>query len=288
MVKSASRLALSIFAAVMVFTATAWAQSPTPDKETIVIRGSDSVASMMDSYAKEFMQKHPEAHIVVSGGTDKGWTALISGQSAICMASSEITAQEKNLAAEKGKDLQGAIVGWGGVVIIVHPSNPLNELTVEQVRKIFAGDYKNWKELGGSDAEITVLTVGDKREGTLAYVRDSLVKAPITQNAVVKTYFRSIVGGVAEGPSATGFVRVRNIVQLEEQGQQKRVKVIAIKDNEHSPAVLPTSETVNNGTYPVTRPYLLYMDSKSPSKLAREFFDYAAAKNPRPQVSTAR
>jgi phosphate transport system substrate-binding protein len=288
MTKKGSPIMLLLLAAVTWFTAVGWAQSPVSDKETLVVRGSDSMAQMVDSYAKEFMQKHADAHIVVSGGSDNGWTSFIRGESTMCMASSEIPAEEIKAAAEKGKDVRGATVGWGGVVIIVHPSNPVHELTVEQVRKIFAGEYKNWKELGGSDAAITVLTVGEKREGTLAYVRDTLVKAPITPNAVVKTYFRSIVGGVAEGPSATGFVRVRNIVQLQEQGQQKKVKVIAIKENEQGAAVLPTRETVNNGTYPASRPYLLYWDAKSPSKLGKEFFEFAASKNPRKKVTEAR
>ncbi len=288
MMKQNNRIMLHILAAVITFTAVGWAQSPGSDKETIVVRGSDSMAAMVDSYAKEFMQKHPDMHIVVSGGADNGWMPFVRGESTMCMASSEISAEEIKVGAEKGKDVQSAVVGWGGVVIIVHPSNPVNELTVEQVSKIFAGEYKNWKELGGSDAAITVLTVGEKREGTLAYMRDTLVKAPITPHAVVKTYFRSIVGGVAEGPSSTGFVRVRNIVQLQEQGQQKKVKVIAIKENEQSHAVLPTRETVNNGTYPASRPYLLYRDTKSPSKLAKEFFEFAASKNPRKRVSEAR
>jgi phosphate transport system substrate-binding protein len=288
MIKSGSRIMLHILAVVLVFATVGWAQSSGSDQETIVVRGSDSMAAMVDSYAKEFIGKKPSAHIVVSGGSDNGWNSFVGGQSAICMASSEITAEEKRAAIEKGKEVHGATVGWGGVVIIVHPNNPINELSVEQVSKIFAGGYKNWKELGGPDEAITVLTVGEKREGTLAYVRDTLVKAPIAPNAVVKTYFRSIVGGVAEAPSATGFVRVRNIIQLEEQGQQKKVKVIAIKENEQSLAVLPTRETVNNGTYPIARPYLLYIDGKSDSKLAKEFFEFAASKNPRAKVSNAR
>jgi phosphate transport system substrate-binding protein len=285
--KKSSPIMLLILATIIVFSALAWAQSPNSGKETIVVRGSESMASMMDSYAKEFMEKNPNAHIVVSGGSDMGWQAFERGESTLCMASSEVSPDAIKEAANKGKDVQGAIVGWGGVVIIVHPSNPLNELTVEQVAKIFSGEYKNWKEIGGSDSPITVLSVGQKREGTLAYVRNELVKAPITPNAVVKAYFRSIVGGVAEAPAATGFVRARNIVQLAEQGQREKVKVLALKQKDDSPAVLPTRETIDSGVYPASRPYFVYMDQKSASKLAKEFFEFAIRKNPRTNVTKA-
>jgi phosphate transport system substrate-binding protein len=285
--KKSSPIMLLVLATVIAFTALAWAQSPNAAKETIVVRGSDSMAALVDSYAKQFMEKNPNAHIVVSGGSDDGWQAFERGESTMCMASSEVSPDAVKDAGNKGKDVQGAIIGWGGIVIIVHPSNPLNELTVEQVGKIFAGAYKNWKEVGGSDSPITVLSVGQKREGTLAYVRKELVKAPITPNAVVKAYFRSILGTVAEAPAATGFVRARNIVQLAEQGQQEKVKVLALKQQEGSAAVLPTRETIDSGVYPASRPYFLYMDQKASSKLAKEFFEFAARKNPRTSVTKA-
>lgn len=276
---------LLVPAIIVACTALAWAQSSSSPNTTVVVRGSDSMAAMVDSYAKEFMQKNPDVHIVVSGGSDNGWNSLIRGESSICMASSEIAPETIKQAASQGKDVQGATIGWGGIVIIVHPSNPINELTLDQVGKIFAGQYKNWKELGGSDSAITILSVGQKREGTLAYVRNELVKAPISTNAIVKAYFRSIVGAVAEAPEATGFVRARNIVQLAEQGQSSKVKVLALKHDEASPAVLPTRKTIDNGTYPASRPYFLYVDRKSSSKPVREFFDFAATKNPRTNVS---
>ena len=282
-----SHIMLPILVTIIVFSALGATQAQDSAKATIVIRGSDSMAAMVDSYAKDFMQNNANTHIIVSGGSDNGWQCFMRGESTICMASSKISPQERKTAAEKGKDVEEAIVGWGGIVIIVHPSNSINELTIEQVRRIFAGEYKNWKEVGGSDSDITVLSVGQKREGTLAYVRNSLVKAPITPNAVVKTYFRSIVGTVAEAPTATGFVRVRNIARLKEQGQEAKVKVIALKENQGSPAVLPTSETVNNGTYPACRPYFLYMDRKASSPASKRFFDFAASQNPRTSMSKA-
>ncbi len=252
------------------------------DRKIIKVRGSDSMSGLVDSYAKEFMKSHPEVHIVVSGGQDIAFDALANKDADIIMASREIHPTEREAATKKGVDIQGKVVGWGGIVIIVNPQNPTNELTVEQVRRLFEGQSANWKDVGGPNEPVSVLTVGEERGGTLDFVRHHFLKAPFASNAVTKMYFRSVIADVAETQPDIGFVRVRNILQLTAQGLEKKVKVIAIRKDEKSPAILPSRETCNNGTYPISRPYFLYIDQKSADKLIKEFFDFCVAKNPRP------
>lgn len=166
-------------------------------------------------------------------------------------------------------------------MIVVNPQNPINELTVDQVRKIFSGQCANWKDVGGPDEPVTVFTVGEQRGGTLDFVRNDFLHAAFAPNAVAKMYFRSIISDISDAQSATSFVRVRNILQLASQGLEKKVKVIAIKKDEQAPAVLPSRETCNNGAYPISRPYFLYSDQKSVDKVAKDFFNFCVAKNPR-------
>jgi phosphate transport system substrate-binding protein len=250
-------------------------------KEVIKVRGSDSMAAMIDSHAGDFMKSHPNLSIIVSGGQDIAFDALSDKAADIVMASRQISPQEKDALTKKGIDIQGKVVGWGGIVIIVNPQNPINELTADQVRKVFSGEYKNWKEAGGPDQKIDLFTVGEQRGGTLDFVRNDFLKGPFAPNAVSKMYFRSILSDVSKDETATGFVRVRNILQLTAQGMEKTVKVLAIKKDEQSPAVLPSRETCNNGTYPITRPYYLYLDQKSVGKSAKDFFEFCVSKNPR-------
>ncbi|MGO9567078.1 MAG: substrate-binding domain-containing protein [Desulfomonilaceae bacterium] len=251
-------------------------------KEVIKVRGSDSMAAVIDSYAGEFMKSHPNVNIVVSGGQDIAFDSLVKKESDIIMASREIHQEERDAATKKGIDIQGRVVGWGGIVIVVNPQNPINELTVDQVRKIFLGKYTNWKDVGGPNQLVSVLTVGEQRGGTLDFVRNDFLHASFAPNAVTKMYFRSVISDISDSGTATSFVRVRNILQLTAQGLEKKVKVIAIKKDGQSPAILPSRETCNNGTYPICRPYFLYIDQKSADKLVKDFFDFCVAKNPRP------
>ncbi len=250
-------------------------------KETLRVRGSDSMAAMVDSYAHEFMKSHPDSNIIVSGGQDISFDALANKEADIIMASRRINSEELEVLKRKGTRVEGKIVGWGGIVIIVNPQNPMNELTESQVVRIFSGKVTNWKELGGPEKPIEVLTVGEQRGGALQYFGKDFLKAPFAPNAVTKAYFRSIISDVADAEPDISFVRVRNILQLASQGLEKKVKIVAIKKDEGSPAVMPSRETCNKGTYPISRPYFMYIDENAGSKLAKDFFAFCVSKNPR-------
>ena len=237
---------------------------------------------MVDAFAKEFMKNNPNANIVVSGGSGIGLEALLDHECQIAMSSRRLEAKEKEEATKKGIDLQEKLIGWGGIIIVVHPSNPVNELTVEQVRKLLSGQYGNWHTVNGPDKPVAVLAIGEERPGTLYYVQHDFLHGSLAPNAISKRFFSAVVSGVSESDAATSFGRVRNIVQLKEKGQESKVKIVAIKKDDQSPAVLPSRETVDNGTYPITRPYFLYIDAKSVGKLTKDFFEFCGSKNPRP------
>jgi phosphate transport system substrate-binding protein len=253
----------------------------TENAQSIRVKGSESTAWMVDQYAKEFIQSHPDARIVVSGGQGIGWKALLDRECEIAMASRRITDEEKQEAQKKGLEIQETCIGWGGIVIIVHPSNPVNELTVEQARRVFAGQYANWGQVGGPDGPISVLTIGEERPGTLYWMQHDFLHGPIAPNAMTKGFFRAVISGISESGTSTSFVRVRNILQLKEKSQDSKIKVVAIKKDAQSPAILPSRSTVNDGTYPITRPYYMYIDAKTVGKQIKEFYEFCASKNPR-------
>ncbi len=186
------KILLMAIATVVVAMSGKFSTAQDGEKEVIKVRGSDSMAALIDSYAKDFMKNHPNVNIIVSGGQDVPFGALLNKEAQIIMASSEIHQQEIEGAARKGADIQGKVVGWGGIVIVLNPQNPINELTVEQVRKVFSGQVTNWKDVGGPDETVSVLTVGEQRGGTLDFVRNDFLRAPFAPNAVTKMYFRSV------------------------------------------------------------------------------------------------
>lgn len=282
MKKLSSVLLVVLTAVVMSFV---WQTANCQDqpKEAIRIIGSESTAWMVDAYSREFMKNNPNANIVVAGGVGIGWQPLLTKECDIAMASRKISKKEMDEAIKKGMDIQERMIGWGGIVIIAHPANPVSELTVDQVRKLLSGDYANWSQVGGPDKPVSLLTIGDERPGTLHFIQHDFLKASVASNAVNKNFFRAVISGVSDTDSATSFVRVRNILQLREKGQDSKIKVIAIKKDENSPAILPSRKTVDDNTYPITRPYFLYMDAKTSGKLVKDFLDFCASKNPRTQ-----
>ncbi len=281
MKKFASVLVGMIAAALL--TLFAWQPASCQDqpKEAIRVKGSESTAWMVDAYAKEFMKNNPNANIVVGGGLGIGWQALVNKECDIAMASRKMTEKETEEALKKGLDIQERMIGWGGIVIIAHPANPVNELTVEQVRKLLAGEYTNWSQAGGPDRPVSVLTVGDERPGTLHFIQHDFLKASLAPNAINKNFFRAVISAVSDMDSATSFVRVRNILQLREKGQDSKIKTIAIKKDENSPRSCHPERQWTTTRIRSQDRIFLYMDAKTSGKLAKDFMDFCGSKNPR-------
>lgn len=279
--RTVARVVLCAVCVIAICVVPQFASSQDQSREVVRVKGSESTAWMVDAYAKEFMKNNANVNVVVAGGMGVGFQALMNKECDIAMSSRRMEPAEKENLTRKGIDAQEKLIGWGGIVIITNPANPVNEVTVEQARKMLSGQYTNWNELGGPDKAIAVLSIGDERPGTLYYIEHDFIKGPISPRSINKQFFRAVISGVAESDAATSFVRVRNILQLKQQGQETRVKVMAIKKDEHAPGVLPSRQTVDEGSYPITRPYYLYMDGNSATKGTRSFFEFCGGRNPR-------
>jgi phosphate transport system substrate-binding protein len=246
-------------------------------EKVITVKGSESMAPVVESLAKEYAKTHPDCIIKVSGGGDIGWKAFLSKESDVAMASRRILEDEKKAAVSAGLDTQEKIIGWGAIAIIVHPSNSLNELTTEQVRNIFVGRAANWSEVGGTKGAVSVLTVPQGELGTADYFERNFLEWPISPTAVAKDSFASVIDAVAGSPDFVGYVRLRNLEQLKQQGADPKIKVLSIKRDEKSSAVSPSRETVAKGEYPLMRPYYLYVDGNAPKGELKAFLEFCAA-----------
>jgi phosphate transport system substrate-binding protein len=253
-------------------------------KEIVRVRGSESMTSLINGYAHEFSATHPNCNLVVSGGDlHAGLESIVGGNAEVAMLSAHPPESVLTEAKTAGLTIESVVVGWGGIVIITHASNPIQSLTVDQAHKLLSGDYKNWSEVGGPDQPVVVVAINETvRAGTFKYLTEEFLHGNFAPGARLVSYFRAIPPTVAELPGSIGLIRMRNLERLHEQGQDKTVKEVPIKQDESSIAVTPTRSTIEQGIYPITRPYLLYVATNKANKCTIDFFRFCEARNPRP------
>ncbi|MGA2402884.1 MAG: PstS family phosphate ABC transporter substrate-binding protein [Syntrophobacteraceae bacterium] len=245
-------------------------------KVHIKVTGADSMWGRVRSLALLYMKDHPQVDIAISANSlvDEGMKALIAGEADAAMASRKITAQESEAAKAKGLQLDEHLIGYGGIVIITGQRNPVNELSIDQVRKIFTGEIVNWKDVNGKDQAITVFKSGEKHPGTLLFVEnDILGGVPITKSAITLPDFPAIMKKVAETAGSIAYVRMRDPFP----GPEARTKNLKIRKDEHSLPVSPSRATIGDGTYPLRRPYYLYTAATA-GKDVRSFVDFVVSK----------
>lgn len=144
--------------------------------KVVQLKGSDTILNVSQSIAESYMQKNPKSRIAVTGGgSGVGISALINGTTDIGMASRNIKEKELKLAESKGVKIKEIVLGHDGITIILNKNNKINNLTHEQLAKVFRGEITNWKELGGEDAKIVVLS-RDTSSGTHEFFKEHIIR----------------------------------------------------------------------------------------------------------------
>ncbi|MCX7927826.1 MAG: phosphate ABC transporter substrate-binding protein [Candidatus Omnitrophica bacterium] len=240
---------------------------------SLQIKGSDTMVNLAQAWAEKYMEKNPSDFIAVTGGgSGTGIASLLSGTCDLAMSSRIIKEKEIELAKKKGISPYEIKVALDGIVVVVHPSNPISRLTLKQLADIFSGKIKNWKELGGKDASIVILS-REVNSGTHVYFKEHVLrkndpnsKEEFAPWALMLPSSQAIADEVANNPSAIGYYGMGYISQKQ--------KVLSIASDENSEAVLPTIENVRSGIYPISRPLFLYT-SCQPQGLVKKFIDFA-------------
>jgi phosphate transport system substrate-binding protein len=239
------------------------------------IIGSNTVQLASVIWAEDFMAQNPGVSIAVSGpGSGVGIAALIDGTTDVCQASRAIKPEEIAAAEANGADPYEITVGIDALSVVVHPSNPVSELTIAQLSAIYTGEITNWKEVGGNDAEILVIS-RDTNSGTHVFFKEHVV-----QMAGLSTEDKSLEYGsdvlflpstkegvdeVAQNPNAIFYAGLGYVTD--------EVKSLAIKQTADGVGVLPSLETALDGSYPIARPLFFYTDGE-PTGVIKAFIDY--------------
>ena len=140
------------------------------------IKGSDTVLPLSQKEAENYLQKHPDANVTVTGGgSGVGISALLEGTTDIAQSSRRIKFDERNKLKTAGKTVKEVIIAYDALAVVVHPSNPVKKLTREQLEGIFTGKIKNWKEVGGPDMKIVPYS-RETSSGTYEFFKESVLK----------------------------------------------------------------------------------------------------------------
>lgn len=211
----------------------------------ITVKGSDTLVRLGQRWAEEYMKLHKDVTIQVSGGgSGTGIAALINGGTDICEASRDMKPQEYSDANAKGVKPYRVAVALDGIVVFLNEKNPVKELTLEQLRGIYTGSITNWKEVGGP-SHLIILYGRENSSGTYAYFKEYVLKnedyAEATQTLPGTA---AVVNAVANDRFGIGYGGI---------AYEKGVKAIAVKKDDKTPGVVPSTETVINGTYPISR-----------------------------------
>lgn len=246
------------------------------DKNSIQMKGSDTMVNLGQAWAEKYMEKNPTDFVAVTGGgSGTGLSSLISGTCDIAMSSRNIKEKEISLAKQKGINPYEIKVALDGLAVVVNPKNPVSKLTQDQLAQIFTGKISNWKELGGEDKKIVILS-REVNSGTHVYFKEHVLrkgdpngKEEFAPNALMLPSSQAIADEVAGNSFAIGYYGMGYI--------STKQKAIFVAKDEKSEYEAPTIENVVNGKYPISRPLFLYTNGE-PQGLVKKFVDYALSK----------
>jgi len=226
----------------------------------ISINGSTTVLPIAQKAAEAFMKEHPDAKISISGGgSGNGIKALIDKTTDIANSSRAIQPKELDLAKEKGSNPVEFIVAFDCIVPVVHPENPIKDITLDQLKGIYKGEIKNWKEIGGADKPIVIIS-RDTSSGTYEVWEEKVMKKErVFPGALLQASNGAIVQAVSKNPNAIGYIGVGYA--------EKTVKLLSVN------GIVGSKETTLNKTFPISRPLYMYTPDK-PAGEVKSFLDY--------------
>lgn len=230
------------------------------DKRVISITGSTTNLPITQAAAEVWMDEHPNDTINVSGGgSGDGIQAIMTGQAEIGNSSRPIREEEKERAQERGREIIEHRIAVDALAIVVHPENPVVELSSEEVKKIFAGEITNWKEVGGQNWEIAVYN-REEGSGTRSTFEGIVMgDKEVTTGATTQASNGSMRQAISDNPQGIGYVGLGYV--------DDSLKAI-IYDG-----VDASGETAASGEYPVSRFLYMYTDGE-PTGLTRDFIDF--------------
>lgn len=232
--------------------------------EAIRIKGSDSEVNLVQVLAENYMDRDSLISIgVTGGGSGSGISALINGKTDLANSSREISEEELYYAKKRNIEPYPIVFALDALAIIVNEDNPVDSLTIEELGKIYSGEFLNWNQINGFDQEIT-LYGRQSSSGTFTYFRENIVKDEYSQSMIGMSGTAQIVDAIRSDKKGIGYVSSGYL----NDNVMRNLKVIHIKVDENTKAYSPlVLENITSGKYPITRPLYQYSNGKPQGKL---------------------
>ncbi|MGL5053538.1 MAG: phosphate ABC transporter substrate-binding protein [Cetobacterium sp.] len=239
--------------------------------KVIQVKGSDTIVNVSQYIAEEYMGKNKDARIAVTGGgSGVGISSLINGTADIGMASRNIKEKEIKAAEEKGLKLKEVVIGYDGITVIVNENNKLENITHLDLAKIFRGEITNWKELGGDNAKIVVLS-RDSSSGTHEFFKEHVVReenskkdAEYGKATLYMPSNESIKQEAKSNKYAIGYIGMGYM--------DKTVKSLSVD------SIMPNVQNVADKKYPIAREIFWYVIETN-NKIVNGLVDFALSKD---------
>ncbi|HET8798312.1 MAG TPA: PstS family phosphate ABC transporter substrate-binding protein [Thermoanaerobaculia bacterium] len=232
----------------------------------LTVKGSDTMVILGQRLAEEYMKSHAGEVVQVNGGgSGTGIAALINGTVDLAQASRPMKDDEKTkVRAQYGADVVEQPVALDALAVFVHTSNPLQSLTMAQVKDLFQGKVKNWSEIGGPNAPV-ILYGRENSSGTYDYFREHVLnKEDFSPRVQTLQGTAAVINAVGRDTNGIGYGGI---------AYAKEVRAVAIAAEGGQP-VAPSETTVADGTYPLSRKLFFYYAQNAPERVTK-FVEFA-------------
>ncbi len=245
------------------------------DSASLQIRGSKYMFFAITDLARAYMQRNPDKIVTVDGSDHEALKDLSNKKYDAIAVLGKLDEDAREEAEDLGLRLVEEIVGWGAVTLVTHPKNPITELSIEQVRKIFLGEYNNWNQVGGDDEPITTMTRDESVSGTELFFSQFVLSGFPFAQKTVRVLDHDIVRKIWKQPGSIADARYTEAIRGRISGF---VKIIAIKKDENSPAVMPSPETIQSQSYPLAAPMTLYFNGSNYGTHSKQFVGFCSSR----------
>ena len=237
------------------------------EKEAVSTDGSTSMEKVIGVLGETFESDTGITVTYNPTGSGSGIKAVSAGTCDIGLSSRDLKDEER------AQGLEATVLAYDGIAIIVNPENPVSDLDVETIAKIYTGEITNWNEIGGNDSEIVLIgrEAGSGTRDGFESITDTEDKCQYRQEL---TSTGDVITTVAGNPSAIGYASVASV--------KDTVKMVTVG------GVAPSDATIKDGSYVVQRPFVLVTKADTElSESAQKFFDYITSENAREAISSA-
>ena len=244
----------------------------TGEEISIVNKGSDTIVNLALAWAEYYQDVNSNIRIsVTGGGSGTGIAALINNTVDIANASRRIKPEEIENAKDNGVEPIEYVIARDAIAVIVHPDNPIDKLTLEQISAIYSGKINNWSQLGGDDRPIVRLS-RETNSGTHVYFLENVLrmgdkesKLLFSTDTLLLPSSEGIIKETSQNPNAIGYDGLGYVTD--------EVKVIGVSTGESEKYIYPSVETVNSNQYPIARELYMYTNGQ-PSGFLAEYMDW--------------